>query len=99
MRVELTEPAWESLDQAIAFLHLHWSERVIDRIVSRLWENIELLLEFPFGGQVETDLAYMGKGHRRIVVGHFKVIYYVDGEVVYVTDIFDSRQDPGKMKG
>ena len=30
---------------------------------------------------------------------HYKIIYRVVGEYIYVTDIFDSRQDPDKMKG
>lgn len=99
MRIVITEPAWESFDQAVGFLQAQWSDKVIDRIVARIWESIGLLAVHPHGGQVEEDLAYLSKGHRRTVVGHFKIIYYVDGDVVYVTDIFDSRQDPGKMKG
>jgi hypothetical protein len=38
-------------------------------------------------------------GHRRLVESHYKIIYRVVGEYIYVTDIFDSRQDPDKMKG
>jgi len=37
--------------------------------------------------------------HRRAIEGHFKIIYRVEGETIYVTDFFDSRQDPAKMKG
>lgn len=36
-------------------------------------------------------------GHRRLVVGHFKIIYRIlPGEII-VLDIFDSRQDPDRM--
>lgn len=41
----------------------------------------------------------MGKEHRRIIEGHYKIIYRVEGQAIYITDIFDSRQDPNKMKG
>ena len=44
-------------------------------------------------------LEHLGLGHRPIIEGHFKIIYKVEGEYIYITDIFDSRQDPDKMKG
>ena len=31
--------------------------------------------------------------------GYFKIIYKVEKGAVYITDFFDSRQDPEKMKG
>lgn len=44
-------------------------------------------------------LEHLGLGHRRLIESHYKIIYRVVGEYIYVTDIFDSRQDPEKMKG
>ena len=38
-------------------------------------------------------------GHRRLIESHFKIIYRVIGDCIYITDIFDSRQDADKMKG
>ena len=37
--------------------------------------------------------------YRRLVVGNFKIIYRIEGEVIYVTDTFDARQDPKRMQG
>ncbi|MBZ0206108.1 MAG: type II toxin-antitoxin system RelE/ParE family toxin [Flavobacteriales bacterium] len=99
MRLVMTESAWRSLDQAIYVLSVRWDDRVVDRIVTEIWEHIDIVLQYPLGGQLEEDLAELGRQHRRMVCGHFKIIYFVEGEDLYVTDIFDSRQDPGKMKG
>ncbi len=99
MRWIITQSAWESLDKAIYFLSGRWNDHVVDQIVGEIWEHIEVVIRYPSGGQLEDDLAELGREHRRIVCGHFKIIYYVDDEKLYVTDIFDSRQDPGKMKG
>ncbi len=33
------------------------------------------------------------------LVATFKIIYKVEGNIVFITDFFDSRQDPTKMKG
>lgn len=99
MRLVITQSAWDSLDKAIQFLDGRWSDQVIDRIVGEVWEYLEVVLRYPLGGALEEDLAALGRGHRRMVCGHFKIIYYVEADNLYVTDIFDSRQDPGKMKG
>jgi len=57
-----------------------------------------LLDQFPFGGPIEPWLDHVGQGHRRVVVGHYKVIYQVVEDVVRIVDVFDSRQDPERMK-
>jgi hypothetical protein len=44
-------------------------------------------------------LEHLGAGHRRVIVGPFKIIYRLTANAVYVTDIFDSRRDPKRMKG
>ena len=39
------------------------------------------------------------KAYGRIIESHFKIIYYIHNDSIYITDIFDTRQDPDKMKG
>jgi len=41
----------------------------------------------------------LGWHYRRLVEGHYKIIYRIEDEYIYITDIFDSCQDPDKMKG
>ena len=62
-------------------------------------DKTDSLPENPWKGQQEEYLSHLGKGHRRIIEGHYKIIYRVEGQAIYITDIFDSRQDPDKMKG
>jgi hypothetical protein len=50
-------------------------------------------------GQKEKYLEHLGQSHRRIIEGHYKIIYRIEEEVIYITDIFDTRQDRTKMKG
>ena len=57
------------------------------------------LLTNPSMGQQEEYLEHLGLGHRRVIDGNYKIIYRVEGENIYITYIFDSRQDPAKMKG
>ena len=59
----------------------------------------DTLLLQPLQGQEEPLLEHLRLEHRRLVVSHYKIIYRVEEECIYITDIFDSRQDPDKMKG
>ena len=49
--------------------------------------------------KTRNNLKDLKEGHRRIIEGHFKIIYKIEKETVYITDFFDSRQSPEKMKG
>lgn len=50
-------------------------------------------------GQKEEYLEHLGKGHRYLVVEkHYKVIYRIENDIVYITDVFDTQQDQDKMK-
>ncbi|HLZ16960.1 MAG TPA: type II toxin-antitoxin system RelE/ParE family toxin [Cyclobacteriaceae bacterium] len=70
----------------------------INEIRNRILSKADMLLTTPYLGQQEEYLEHLGKGHRRLIEGNYKIIYRVQGENIYITDIFDSRQDPAKMK-
>jgi hypothetical protein len=73
-------------------------EKLIE-IRDQILNRADTLLLHPLNDQKEPFLEHLGLGHRRLVESHYKIIYRVAGENIYVTDIFDSRQDPDKMKG
>lgn len=99
MRLEVTDSAWSSLDALTVFWSDQLTDAAIDARVDELWEAVLWLLGHPGAGQVEEYLSAFGKEHRRWIVGDVKVIYRLGPDVLYVTDFFDSRQDPKKMKG
>ncbi len=73
-------------------------EKLIE-IRNQILDTADTLLSQPLKGQSEPFLEHMELDHRRLVEGHYKIIYRVEEEYIYITDIFDSRQDPDKMKG
>ena len=74
---------------------LEKQEAMIDGVI----DAAEILAQRPHAGQVEVWMDGRDHEYRRLVVGNFKVIYRIDGEVIHVTDIFDSRQNPKRMRG
>jgi len=99
MKLIYTEQALLSLEEALNFIALKVTYEKLIEIRDEILDAADTLLLQPLQGQREPFLEHLGLGHRRLVVSHYKIIYRVAGEYIYITDIFDSRQDPDKMKG
>lgn len=99
MKLVYTEQALFSPEEALDFIAPKVSHEKLIEIRDEILDGADTLLMHPLQGQEEPLLEYLGLGHRRLVVGHYKIIYRIIEECIYITDIFDCRQDPDKMKG
>ncbi len=99
MKLVYTEQALLSLEETLEFLALKVSYEKLIEIRDEILDAADTLLLQPLSGQEEYLLSHLGLEHRRLVVGYNKIIYRLIDEYIYITDIFDSRQDPAKMKG
>jgi len=99
MKLFFTGQAIASLNECLDFFPAEVSAEKIKDIRDRILAKAEKLLENPYIGQQEEYLEHMGQSHRRVIEGSYKIIYRIEGEAIVITDIFDSRQDPEKMKG
>lgn len=99
MKLIYTNQALQSLKELLEFIvdesNIGQAQKVRDQILSK----VDRLQDHPHMGQKEIYLEHLGLAHRRIVVSHYKIIYRIKGHALYITDIFDTRQDPSKMKG
>lgn len=101
MKVIYTDQSYESLDECSRFLldEQGWSIEKVLALRKVLLDKADKLVTTHNHYQQEEYLIHLKKGHKRAVEGYFKIIYKIDGELIYVTDFFDTRQDPSKMKG
>lgn len=99
MKIVVLPNALERYRRTLDLLYADASDEVLERLTDRLFDHISLLSRYPGIGQREPQLGQLNMDHRRLVVGHFKVIYRTDGDTLLVVDIFDSRQDPQEMSG
>ena len=98
MKLIYTDQSLESLKEALEFIAPKITQEKLIEIRDRILDKADTLVTNPYGGQEEPYLAHLQLSHRRIIENHFKIIYRVVGDYIYITDIFDSRQDPAKMK-
>jgi len=99
MKIVYTEQALFSLEAALNLIAPKVPYEKLIEIRDEILDEADKLLVNPLQGQKEPFLEHLGLGHRRLVVSHYKIIYIIRDEYIYITDIFDSRQDPEKMKG
>ncbi|TNF28222.1 MAG: type II toxin-antitoxin system RelE/ParE family toxin [Bacteroidetes bacterium] len=100
MKVVITETALTNLEHGLEFMRKRHPENRCIEVGRNVILSTYELADNPFIGQIEPILEDLKLKHRRIIVGHFKVVYRIIEEqnTVLVTDIFDSRQDPAKMR-
>ena len=99
MKLFYTKQALLSLEQSLNFIAPKVSNNKLVEIQNKILDAADTLILQPEKGQEEPLLKHLKLGHRRIIEGHYKIIYRVIEDKIYITDIFDSRQDPRKMKG
>lgn len=98
MKVVYTLQAFESLEEIKKLLSKNYSPKKVEEIRSKILDKAESLVQFPERGQIENHLIKLNKGHRYVLEKHTKIIYRIIEDKIYITDFFDTRQDPTKMK-
>ncbi len=71
---------------------------VADKIVEQIFNYVKSLNHSSFVGQAEECLKSLKKDHRYLVLDHCKIIYRVEKSKVFITHVFDTRQNPKKLK-
>jgi len=99
MNIIYTEQALNGLEEALGFIAQKVSNEKLIVIRNQILDKADTLLLQPNQGQKEPYLEHLGIDHRRIIVSHYKIIYRIVEEFIYIIDIFDSRQSPDKMRG
>ena len=101
MKVIYTDESLEGLEESLSFFRkkVELPEEKISALVTRLFDKADSLVDHPKGYQEESTLSHLKKGHRRAIEGEFKVIYFIEGDIIYVTDFFYTHMNPNRMRG
>ncbi|OQX80450.1 MAG: hypothetical protein B6D61_02015 [Bacteroidetes bacterium 4484_249] len=94
MNIIWTYFARDELFQIYEYYRDNVSAKVARNIIKSLEKRIDILHSFPYSGQIEETLKVLNENHRYLVEGNYKIIYKVDQNIIYITDVFDTRRDP-----
>jgi len=87
----------KDLDRAHDLL-IEKSLKAANQTVESVLERVTQLEQFPESGAVEPSLSHRKKEHRYLVSGHHKIIYRIEKQTVFIVRVFDTRQNPQKLK-
>ena len=98
MQIEWTLSAQRDLRKVYQFYELNFSEKIAQKVVSRILKTSKNLKYGKSIGQEEELLKKLNQNHRYLLSEHNKIIYKVEQNVIYITHVFDTRQNPNKLK-
>ena len=77
------------------------SDTSVLRRRQRVIDGLSFLATHPRAGPYADEIKPGEDGirYRKWLVDHFKIIYKIVSDELWVSDIFDGRQDPSKMRG
>jgi plasmid stabilization system protein ParE len=74
------------------------SPRAAATLYNKILDDVEILKTQPYVAPVEQMLIGCSEDYRSLVVGNYKVVYFIKDDLVLIVQIFDCRQNPIKMK-
>ena len=97
MKILWLEFAEEDIESIYRFYAEHKSIKAANKIYNDILDATDSLADFPQMAQIEPDLSDDGEEYRALVVRkHFKVVYFIECDSVYIASIWDCRQNPIK---
>ena len=97
MEIIVSNFAKKQLQDIYDFITLSASSNIADKEIERSIQFISYLETTPKIGREVEELKSLSLKHRQLVVSNYKIIYRIDNNIIYVTDIFDCRQHPNKI--
>ena len=95
MRVIWDDDASEKLVNALEYGRYTFGERIMKKFYTRILDYEKLLQSNPGMGKKEPLLEKEPEGYRSLVVHpNYKLVYYVDGDTIYIVDLWDTRREP-----
>jgi plasmid stabilization system protein ParE len=98
MKVFWTKFALNSLSDIYKYYQENVSLTIAQNIRDSVFSSARQLEKQFQSGQIEELLVDLDEGHRYILRGNYKIIYKIYNYKVYITDVFDTRQNPEKLK-
>ena len=88
-------PAAENdIETILDYLQLNWNERIINRFINKVDDNVSLILEKPKIFPIINQELQIRKS---VISKHNTLYYRVKEETLEIIRLFDSRQDPNKL--
>lgn len=98
IKVFWTETALNNLENIFEYYKYKASVRVARKLVKGLVKSTIQIQNSPKIGKKEELLTDRKFDYRFLVVGNYKIIYWIDDNYIKISTVFDCRQNPDKIR-
>ena len=98
IKVFWTETALNNLEDIFEYYKHKASGQIARKLVKGLVKSTIQIQNSPNIGKKEELLADRKFEYRFLVVGNYKIIYWIEDNYIKIATIFDCRQNPEKFK-
>jgi plasmid stabilization system protein ParE len=95
LKIRWTEEATNNLESIIAYLESNWTSKELTKFFQKLEKQILLLSHFPEAYPLSVKRR---KIHRCVFTKNLTIYYTVEDECLVLLSLFDTRQNPSKVK-
>ena len=98
IKVFWTQTALNNLEDIFEYYKFRASVNVARNIVKDIVSSTIRIQNSPKIGKTEDLLKKRDLEYRFIVVRNYKIVYWLEGGYIKIATVFDTRQDPDKIK-
>ena len=89
--VRWTNQSVADLEEILQYLEENWTVKEINKFKSKLGEDIELLMKFPYLGPASKSNKYL----RRFVLNKYvSIIYHFEDKTISIISLFQNVKKP-----
>lgn len=95
MKLIWQEPAKAGRRQVSAYIRREFGINRAKKFRQEVDDTIKQLLRSPGIGQIDPLYADRPQAYRSVIInGLNKMVYRVDGDIIYIVDFWDTRREP-----
>ncbi len=98
IKVFWTETALNNLEDIFEYYKYKASVKIARNLVKGIVKSTIQIQNSPNIGKKEELLADRKFKYRFLIIGNYKIIYWIDDNYIKIATVFDCRQNPEKIK-
>jgi plasmid stabilization system protein ParE len=95
LKIRWTEEATKNLESIIIYLESNWTSKELTKFFQKLEKQLLILSLFPEAYPFSIRRREI---HRCVFSKNLTIYYTVEDDYLVLLSLFDTRQDPSKMK-
>ena len=94
-RIWWTDESIQNLENILNYIKSNWTEKEVNNFKSRLSRELKIIQRFP---TIFPTSEYNSRLRKAVMSKETSLFCEFKDDIIYLVSIFDSRQNPMKMK-